>query len=657
MATGQTWGRSSMPKLTIIPNAMCGLDKSQPLAALARPVSYLQSPKNHELSGLTIGESLAQIRGGQHREIIDQYRQAYHQAWKSAAESAQAPDVVVRRANEAVKHLEIESRLPAITPAGTFDQLGGTLRSYSGLVCLELEDMGERPKDVVRRLKEHATKIPHVFAAFLSPSSYGLILLVAVPNQPERHQELWQAAAQLVEKQLRWPAREASKDTHWLCPVSYDPDLYVNESAAPIPESAPSARPKLRGSSRQRGIAAEYLGEDGDEPAADHLDEAENTNEVERTEAGTNATEVKTASPTISTLPVLLQESLKSCPDAGSGVHSWLLGTANRCRNAGVPTDQATQLIGTAMTRPPSPPNEVEMAVEKAYREGDQWQPSGPRQARFVSPGRGVPLLVPITKIQYTPAKLSQVAGRITQPANWRRWLFERSPQRLDATSTSSFLAQLYRHGETVLVFDTMQSRQPLASVSIASPMKWEPPAFIHDGGRGGLGIWFLCNPVDACWHPNPRQDGKPSCRSEESVTSFRYAVLESDQAPADQWLAFIVQLPVPIAAIYTSGGRSIHALVRVDVPSKAAWDEIIGPLKRPLKVLGADPACLSAVRLTRLPGCWRPEKRGYQKLLYLCPEPQAVPLRDLPVISSREELLARKRQHRTASKAVEVSA
>jgi hypothetical protein len=98
----------------------------------------------------------------------------------------------------------------------------------------------------------------------------------------------------------------------------------------------------------------------------------------------------------------------------------------------------------------------------------------------------------------------------------------------------------------------------------------------------------------------------------------------------------------VRISAIYTSGSRSIHCLIRLDAASKEDWDSQIGSLKRPLKVLGADPACLSAVRLTRLPGCRRPEKGGFQRLLYLCPNPPDVRLADLPVLRSRAAALAR---------------
>jgi hypothetical protein len=60
------------------------------------------------------------------------------------------------------------------------------------------------------------------------------------------------------------------------------------------------------------------------------------------------------------------------------------------------------------------------------------------------------------------------------------------------------------------------------------------------------------------------------------------------------------------IAAIYTSGGNSIHALVRVDAKSKVDWDAKAARLKPVMTVLGADPKNITAVRLTRLPFCHR---------------------------------------------------
>ena len=323
------------------------------------------------------------------------------------------------------------------------------------------------------------------------------------------------------------------------------------------------------------------------------------------------------------------------CPSAGSGVHSWLLAEANRCRTAGLTADATERLLASSITRPPKPANEIQTTVARAY--DGTWTPSA-RPAPCRAHHRPS---VPLTAVAFNPAKLLAVASTIAQPKNWRHWLWERSPRRPEAQNAFSFLKCLYRPGEKALVFDQMDAKTPVATVASADPMDCRVPATIRAGGRHGAGVWYLCNPVDGEWHHNPRTDAM-SCRSEEALTSFRYAVLESDQAPFDQWLALVVQLPVRVAAIYTSGGRSIHALIRLDASGKAEFDEVIAPIKRPLKVLGADPACLSAVRLTRLPGCHRPEKGGFQRLLYLNPDPPAARLADLPVVNSRFEALDR---------------
>jgi hypothetical protein len=325
----------------------------------------------------------------------------------------------------------------------------------------------------------------------------------------------------------------------------------------------------------------------------------------------------------------------ESCPPAGYGVHAWQLSIANRCRRVGMSPEETERFIAANITRPPKPANEIKTAVQKAY--GKTWAPSArptPSQHHHRAP-------VALATITFNPDKLKAIASSIPQPCNWRHWLWERSPKRPDSQNALSFLTHLYRAGEQVHLFDKFDSKTPTHTVTIQHPMDCRVPANIRDGGQHGLGVWYLCNPIDGEWHLNPRANTM-SCRSEESLTAFRYAVLESDQGRFEQWLAFIVQLPMRVSAIYTSGGRSVHALVRLDAASKAEFDATIAPLKRPLKVLGADPACLSAVRLTRLPGCWRPEKQGFQKLLYLCPSPPAVRLLDLPVLRSRFAALDR---------------
>jgi hypothetical protein len=297
----------------------------------------------------------------------------------------------------------------------------------------------------------------------------------------------------------------------------------------------------------------------------------------------------------------------------------------------------AVRFITERMTRRPSPANEVLTAVQKAY--------ASRRESSFRQLHVNFPR--PITEIQFDPDKLRASASRIAKPRSWRHWLWERSQKRPETQNAFSFLKHLYRERERVHVFDAIETKQPLQTITISNPMDCRVPSLIRNGGQHGRGMWFLCNPIDGNWHDTGEREGltgRPilSCRNWQAVTSFRFAVLESDQAPFDQWLAFIAQLPIPIAAIYTSGGRSIHTLIQLDAATKTEWDCIITPIKRPLKVMGGDSACLSAVRLTRLPGCLRPEKSGFQKLLYLSPNPPDVSLMDLPVLRTRFEALDR---------------
>ena len=125
--------------------------------------------------------------------------------------------------------------------------------------------------------------------------------------------------------------------------------------------------------------------------------------------------------------------------------------------------------------------------------------------------------------------------------------------------------------------------------------------------------------------------------------------MIESDEAPTSQWLKAIAQLPLRIAALYSSGGRSVHALVKVDCETKAQCDVEADVIKKCLVTLGADTQAVTPVRLTRLPGCWRHGKMvdakvdgkkvsryerfsapKLQKLLYINPDPPLAPLLEL---------------------------
>lgn len=210
------------------------------------------------------------------------------------------------------------------------------------------------------------------------------------------------------------------------------------------------------------------------------------------------------------------------------------------------------------------------------------------------------------------------------------QWLAQHSPVDVASCTTAGFLEALYEPGERVLLFTDFYSQGQFiywaGKFGVRLARRPKVKGVRSELPKGGPdGVWFLAQPVSGEWKLNPRalnDQGKPklSRRSEEVVTAWRYLVLESDKAPDNLWIRYLVKLPLPIAAIYTSGGRSIHALVRVDAESKSWWDKYKELIKPLFTVLGADPAAMTAVRLTRLPGCMRGPKM--QRLLYLDPKP-----------------------------------
>lgn len=208
------------------------------------------------------------------------------------------------------------------------------------------------------------------------------------------------------------------------------------------------------------------------------------------------------------------------------------------------------------------------------------------------------------------------------------------APQTQGTATAEQFLESLYRPGEHVLVFTNFKSQGDFlwtvgkGGARLARQRQVEPvPSKLPSGGHEG--VWFLTQPVTGEWTiQTAGGESRWGRRHGGCVTSWRYLLLESDAAPESVWLRCLVQLPIDITALYTSGGRSVHALVRVDAGSKAEYDGCRDVVRRVLPVLGADPAATTGVRLSRLPGCRRGDR--LQRLVWLDPDPPAgVPILD----------------------------
>jgi len=235
-------------------------------------------------------------------------------------------------------------------------------------------------------------------------------------------------------------------------------------------------------------------------------------------------------------------------------------------------------------------------------------------------------------------------------------WFARRSPVDVKDLSTADFLDALYYDEERVCVFTEYFSQGEFlfwrgrGSYRLAKDKGVKAvPSNLPTTGREG--VWYLVQPVSGKWEINPDPPKKDperhfwTRRSKVNVTSWRYFVLESDKLDDDLWFKVVAALKLPIVAIYTSGGRSIHALVKYQVTTTAGWDGVKNALKQVVCPLGADPAALTAVRLSRLPGCMRegtkdsqgryvkyPSPRK-QRLLYLNPRAEAVAIQMMPEV------------------------
>ena len=119
---------------------------------------------------------------------------------------------------------------------------------------------------------------------------------------------------------------------------------------------------------------------------------------------------------------------------------------------------------------------------------------------------------------------------------------------------------------------------------------------------RPEAGAWIRFNPLDGKGVKN------------ENVTDFRYALVESDDMDIAQQNAIIHELELPVAVLVHSGGKSLHAIVRVDAASYEEYRKRVDYLYAVCKKNGLkiDRQNRNPSRLSRMPGVTRNGNRQY---------------------------------------------
>ena len=116
------------------------------------------------------------------------------------------------------------------------------------------------------------------------------------------------------------------------------------------------------------------------------------------------------------------------------------------------------------------------------------------------------------------------------------------------------------------------------------------------------MGAWIRFNPLDGKGITN------------ENVVDYRYSLVESDSMSIEQQYEVLKKLELPIAILVHSGGKSLHAIVKVNAQNYPQYQERVDYLYKIVEKNGLkiDRQNKNPSRLTRLPGFERNGKKQY---------------------------------------------
>jgi RecA-family ATPase len=183
---------------------------------------------------------------------------------------------------------------------------------------------------------------------------------------------------------------------------------------------------------------------------------------------------------------------------------------------------------------------------------------------------------------------------------------------------TRELLRAVFRQGEGVgiakAVLNDAGKEVPVDGGTCLSREAWLAKLDEHAGKPNSLfysaksktGIYIRINPLVI------------GGAKDDDITDYRHALIEFDNIKPEAQYGLYLASRLPCAAIIRSGGKSIHAWVRVGAADKAEYDERVKFIHAYLESAGfkCDPQNKNPSRFSRLPNCHRFTSR--QELLRL---------------------------------------
>lgn len=131
---------------------------------------------------------------------------------------------------------------------------------------------------------------------------------------------------------------------------------------------------------------------------------------------------------------------------------------------------------------------------------------------------------------------------------------------------------------------------------------KYNDVASVFGDCNPEVGAWIRFNPLDGNGVKN------------ENVTDYRYALVESDCMELEQQHALIRELELPVACLVYSGGKSVHAIVKIEAANYDEYRKRVDYLYNVLKKNGlpVDTQNKNPSRLSRMPGVMRKGRKQF---------------------------------------------
>ena len=193
-------------------------------AASAILVSCVKNAKDTKTQHSDAEQIIAAIRSdAELRGSIEKIRQKFQAVMAASGNDRRA-------AKQAVT--EAKTMLPGVLWSGRFSRRHkDALIQHSGLLCADLDELGDRITDVRSKLAGNS----HVWALFASPTGDGLKCVFRVPPDAEQHRASFRAIEQHVHNLTGVQIDQSCSDIPRLCFLSHDPDAYLNDNAIELP--------------------------------------------------------------------------------------------------------------------------------------------------------------------------------------------------------------------------------------------------------------------------------------------------------------------------------------------------------------------------------------------------------------------------------------